>query len=62
MFTNVEGEWDEVMAVIRACIDKVAEAAPRMTVTSRWTRVPGSPSAAWAVTRNRWSVGCADAP
>jgi uncharacterized protein (TIGR00106 family) len=28
MFTNVEGEWDEVMAAIRACIDKVAEAAP----------------------------------
>lgn len=28
MFTNVEGEWDKVMAVIRAWIDKVAEAAP----------------------------------
>lgn len=32
MFTNVEGEWDEVMAVIRASVEKVAEAAPRVSV------------------------------
>ena len=24
MFTNVEGEWDEVMGLIKACVDKVA--------------------------------------
>ncbi len=30
MFTNVEGEWDEVMAVIKACIDTMAQAAPRV--------------------------------
>ena len=29
MFTNVEGEWDEVMGLVKACVDKVAEAAPR---------------------------------
>ena len=32
MFTNVEGEWDEVMAVIKACAMKLAEAAPRVVV------------------------------
>jgi uncharacterized protein (TIGR00106 family) len=28
MFTNVEGEWDEVMGVVRACVEKAAEHAP----------------------------------
>jgi uncharacterized protein (TIGR00106 family) len=32
MFTNLEGEWDDVMGVIRASIKKVAEAAPRVSV------------------------------
>lgn len=32
MFTNVEGEWDEVMDVIRASVEKVAEIAPRVSV------------------------------
>jgi uncharacterized protein (TIGR00106 family) len=32
MFTNVEGEWDEVLPLIRACVMKVAEAAPRVSV------------------------------
>jgi uncharacterized protein (TIGR00106 family) len=32
MFTNVEGEWDEVMALVKACVMKVAEAAPRVSV------------------------------
>lgn len=32
MFTNVEGEWDEVMSVIRQSIEKVAEIAPRVSV------------------------------
>jgi uncharacterized protein (TIGR00106 family) len=32
MFTNIEGEWDEVMALIKACVMKVAEAAPRVSV------------------------------
>jgi uncharacterized protein (TIGR00106 family) len=32
MFTNVEGEWDEVMALIKACVDKVAEVAPRVSL------------------------------
>jgi uncharacterized protein (TIGR00106 family) len=34
MFTNLEGEWDEVMAVIKQCVDKVAEVAPRVVAAS----------------------------
>ena len=32
MFTNIEGSWDEVMGVIKACVDKVGEQAPRVSV------------------------------
>jgi uncharacterized protein (TIGR00106 family) len=32
MFTNVEGEWDEVMGVIKQCVDHVATIAPRVSV------------------------------
>ncbi len=44
MFTNVEGEWDQIMSVIRACIEKVAEAAPRVTVTIKLDWRPGEPA------------------
>lgn len=32
MFTNLEGEWDEVMAVIKQCVDAVAEVSPRVSL------------------------------
>ena len=32
MFTNVEGDYDEVMAVIKACVDHVVAVAPRASV------------------------------
>jgi uncharacterized protein (TIGR00106 family) len=32
MFTNVEGDWDEVMDLIKACVMKVSEAVPRVSV------------------------------
>ena len=32
MFTNVEGEWDEVMAVIKSCVLRLAEDSPRVSV------------------------------
>jgi uncharacterized protein (TIGR00106 family) len=41
MFTNVEGDWDEVMAVIKACVDKVAESAPRVSVVIKVDHRPG---------------------
>jgi uncharacterized protein YqgV (UPF0045/DUF77 family) len=44
MFTNLEGEWDEVMAVIKACVDAVAQAAPRVSVVVKLDHRPGEPS------------------
>lgn len=41
MFTNVEGEWDEVMAVIKACVDRLAEVAPRVSVVVKLDVRPG---------------------
>jgi uncharacterized protein (TIGR00106 family) len=41
MFTNVEGEWDEVMALIKDCVDKVSEAAPRVSVVIKIDHRPG---------------------
>ena len=41
MFTNIEGEWDEVMAVVRACVDRAAELAPRVSVTMKIDHRPG---------------------
>jgi uncharacterized protein (TIGR00106 family) len=32
MFTNVEGEWDEVMGVIKRCVERVGEDVPRVSV------------------------------
>jgi uncharacterized protein (TIGR00106 family) len=32
MFTSVEGEWDEVMAVVKQAVDAVAARAPRVSV------------------------------
>jgi uncharacterized protein (TIGR00106 family) len=41
MFTNVEGDYDEVMALVRACVMKVAEAAPRVSVVIKIDYRPG---------------------
>lgn len=43
MFTNLEGSWDEVMGVIKACVDKVGERAPRVSVVIKVDVRPGSP-------------------
>ena len=32
MFTNIEGEWDEVMAVVKAAVEVVAARAPRVSL------------------------------
>lgn len=32
MFTEVEGEWDEVMAVVKAAVDAVARFGPRVSL------------------------------
>jgi len=41
MFTNVEGEWDEVMALLKSCVLKVAEHAPRVSVVLKLDYRPG---------------------
>jgi len=42
MFTNVEGEWDDVMGLIKACVDKVAESAPRVSLVIKVDHRPGA--------------------
>jgi uncharacterized protein (TIGR00106 family) len=41
MFTNVEGEWDEVMSLIKACMMKVGETAPRVSLVIKVDHRPG---------------------
>ncbi len=41
MFTNVEGEWDEVMSVIKACVDRVSALAPRVSLVVKIDFRPG---------------------
>jgi len=41
MFTNVEGDWDDVMVLIKQCIDKVGESAPRVSVVIKLDHRPG---------------------
>jgi uncharacterized protein (TIGR00106 family) len=45
MFTNVEGEWDEVMALIKSCVTTVAQAAPRVSVVIKVDFRPGATDA-----------------
>jgi uncharacterized protein (TIGR00106 family) len=41
MFTNVEGEWDEVMAVVKRAVDVVAEHSPRVGLVLKADIRPG---------------------
>ncbi len=41
MFTNVEGEWDEVMALIKACTEHMQQVAPRVSVVIKLDVRPG---------------------
>ena len=41
MFTNVEGDLDEVLALVKACVLKVAESAPRVSVVVKLDHRPG---------------------
>lgn len=41
MFTNVEGEWDEVMAVVKQAVDVVAAASPRVSLVLKADIRPG---------------------
>ncbi|QNN53202.1 thiamine-binding protein [Nocardioides mesophilus] len=41
MFTNVEGEWDEVMAVVKQAVDVVAAVSPRVGLVLKADIRPG---------------------
>jgi uncharacterized protein (TIGR00106 family) len=41
MFTNVEGEWDEVMAVVKRAVDAVAARSPRVGLVLKADIRPG---------------------
>jgi uncharacterized protein (TIGR00106 family) len=41
MFTTVEGEWDEVMAVVKRAVDVVQESAPRVSLVLKADIRPG---------------------
>jgi uncharacterized protein (TIGR00106 family) len=41
MFTNVEGSWDEVMALIKSCVDRLSEVAPRVSLVIKADVRPG---------------------
>jgi uncharacterized protein (TIGR00106 family) len=41
MFTNIEGEWDEVMAVVKRAVDIVAEVSPRVGLVLKADIRPG---------------------
>jgi uncharacterized protein (TIGR00106 family) len=41
MFTSVEGDWDEVMAVVKGAVEAVAARAPRVSMTLKADIRPG---------------------
>jgi uncharacterized protein YqgV (UPF0045/DUF77 family) len=41
MFTNVEGEWDEVMAVVKRAVDVVVARSPRVGLVLKADIRPG---------------------
>jgi|SRR5688572_12132306 uncharacterized protein (TIGR00106 family) len=41
MFTTIEGDWDEVMAVVKQAVDVVAEASPRVGLVLKADIRPG---------------------
>jgi len=41
MFTTIEGDWDEVMAVVKSAVDAVAVRAPRVSLVLKADIRPG---------------------
>jgi uncharacterized protein (TIGR00106 family) len=41
MFTNIEGEWDEVLAVVKRAVDVVAATSPRVGLVLKADIRPG---------------------
>ena len=45
MFTTVEGDWDEAMAVVKEAVDAVAARAPRVSLVLKADLRPGATDA-----------------
>ncbi|HET7244042.1 MAG TPA: MTH1187 family thiamine-binding protein [Streptosporangiaceae bacterium] len=45
MFTTIEGDWDETMAVVKQAVDAVAAKAPRVSVVLKADIRPGATGA-----------------
>jgi uncharacterized protein (TIGR00106 family) len=41
MFTNIEGEWDQVMAVVKRAVEAVAAVSPRVSLVLKADIRPG---------------------
>ena len=41
MFTTIEGEWDECMAVVKQCCDALTESSPRVGLVLKADIRPG---------------------
>ena len=41
MFTNIEGEWHEVMAVVKRAVDAVTAVSPRVSLVLKADIRPG---------------------
>ena len=41
MFTTIEGEWDELMAVVKRAVDAVAAVSPRVSLVLKADIRPG---------------------
>jgi uncharacterized protein (TIGR00106 family) len=41
MFTNIEGDWDEVMAVVKQAVEVVAARSPRVSLVLKADIRPG---------------------
>lgn len=41
MFTNIEGEWDEVMAVVKQAVDAMTAISPRVSLVLKADIRPG---------------------
>jgi len=52
MFTTVEGDWDEVMAVVKRAVDAVAAKAPRVSVVLKADIRPAATGALTAKTES----------
>jgi uncharacterized protein YqgV (UPF0045/DUF77 family) len=42
MFTNLEGEWEEIVPVLKACIDVCERYAPRVSMVLKLDHHPGA--------------------